>query len=579
LTGTTPPSFECNQAFINELKISPIISTLLLQRDIHTYDKAKKFFRPEALHLHSPWLMHGMVPAVERIEKAIHAKEHILIYGDYDVDGTTSVALLSTALATVAPQHSFYIPNRKKEGYSLSIQGIEEASRRGATLLICIDCGTKENMLITEAKKRGIDTIVCDHHEPGTELPPVVALLNPKQKRCSYPYQELSGCGIGFKLLQALAARGIIASELPMQLLDYVAMSIAADIVDITGENRTLAYLGLQKMNENKHFGFAALAKITGRTNNTLNISDLVFGFAPYINAAGRMGHAIEAVSLFLASTEKKANECAEVLSRYNTKRKEIDQQMLSEALEMIQKEELVNRSTHVLHKKGWDKGVVGIVASRCIEHYYKPTIMLCEEEGMLTGSARSVAGYDLYEALSACAKYLHAYGGHAYAAGLTLHPEQLPFFKAAFEQEVKKRMDPPLTIPVQKISFALDLEEITPSLFRIIQQMGPFGPGNRQPVFSSHVIIKHHKIYQQKHLKLYVQSLASRVTWEAIGFGMATKLPHITSNMSCEIAYTIQKNDFMGRSSLQLMLRDVRQIKARRVFNNRSGLTCGKKC
>ncbi len=552
------PSPEDGKRNIPGLKVSSIISILLLQRGIHSYDKAKKFFRPEALHLHSPWLMHGMAPAVERIEKAIHAKEHILIYGDYDVDGTTSVALLSTALATVASQHSFYIPNRKKEGYGLSIQGIEEAVRRGVALMICIDCGTKENKLITEAKKRGIDTIVCDHHEPGAELPPVVALLNPKQEQCSYPCQELSGCGIGFKLLQALAARGIIVSELPMQLLDYVAMSIAADIVDITGENRTLAYLGLQKMNENKHLGFAALAKIAGRTS-TRSISDLVFGFAPYINAAGRMGHAKEAVSLFLASTEKEANECAEVLACYNTKRKEIDQQMLAEALEMIQKKEMVNRNTHVLHKKGWDKGVVGIVASRCIEHHYKPTIMLCEEEGMLTGSARSVAGYNLYKALSACAQYLHAYGGHAYAAGLTLHPEQLPAFKAAFEQEVKRQMDPALAIPVQTISLALDLKEITPSLFRIIQQMGPFGPGNRQPIFSSHVIIKRHKIYQQKHLKLYVQSPASQVTWEAIGFGMAIKLPYITPNMSCEIAYAIQENDFMGRSSLQLMLKDVR--------------------
>lgn len=544
------------------LNTSPIASTLLLQRGIVDFDEAKIFFRPSLSGLHDPMLMKGMDCAVARLCNAIEKKELICVYGDYDVDGTTSVAMIYQVLEHLGARVCFYIPDRHTEGYGLSSKGVDYAVEQGVGLLLCIDCGTKAVAMITKAKAQGIDVIVCDHHEPGKVLPPTVAMLNPKQKDCTYPFKELSACGIGFKLLQALVIHGQLDHAMLLRCLDLVVVSIAADIVPLVGENRLLAFHGLQRLNTSPRPGLAALISLIKRPN-PLCISDIVFGFAPRINAAGRIEHAKAAVSLLLADQMPEAHKWAKYLHTQNDLRREIDSYTMEEALAMIRNDKAyATKYTTVLYKKDWHKGILGIVASRCIEHHYRPTVLFTEHDGKATGSARSVMGYNLYNAIQVCAPLLTSYGGHAYAAGLTLPCENIEAFKQKFEQAVASTINEDQRMPFQHIDLCIQLAQLTPALCKVVEQMGPFGPDNHRPVFSTKpVIARKHWIYQEKHLKLHVQQIGTKQVWEAIGFGMAPYLDYIKNKQPFAVAYTVAKNNFQGKVRWQIILKDLQPL------------------
>ncbi|MEM7173764.1 MAG: single-stranded-DNA-specific exonuclease RecJ [Bacteroidota bacterium] len=543
--------------FAEKLHISPIVSTLLLQREISDLAQAHLFLHPLENQLHDPMLMKGMRTALDRLLKAIKEKELICIYGDYDVDGTTSVAMLYQALTSLGAQAYYYIPDRHKEGYGLSAEGIKQAISKKAAILLCIDCGTKAVNPITQANHAGIDVIVCDHHQPGTTLPPTLAMLNPKQKDCLYPFKELSACGIGYKLLQGLFSQKNISPSHLHTYLDLVAVSIAADIVPMVGENRLLAFHGLQKINSAPSKGLEALLQLIDRPK-PYSISDIVFGIAPFINAAGRISHAQEAVKLLLAKNTIQASQQAKVLSAQNASRKHIDTQMTEEAMAMIAAQESQGY-THVLCHEEWHKGLLGIVASRCVEQVYKPTIVLTKEGDQAVGSARSVVGYNLYEALQACAHLFTRYGGHAYAAGITLPFSQVDTLKNEFEQAVASTMPQKARSPIQPINLQLDFSLLTPALYQSLQQLAPFGPANRRPVFSTYPITaKKYWVYQNKHIKMHVQQPPNQSTWEAIGFNMAQYIEVIKSKKPFGIAYTIEQTTFQNRKCLQLILKDI---------------------
>lgn len=547
-------------ALTASLKIHPALCQILVQRGIDSYEKAKDFFRPQLSSLHDPWLMKDMRKATDRILQAINNNEKILVFGDYDVDGTTSVATMYQFLVKIyrPEQVEFYIPHRYREGYGVSKMGIDFAKDNGYELIISLDCGIKSTELIRYALDLGIEFIVCDHHLPDHELPPAIAILNPKQKDCAYPYKELCGCGVGFKLITALAEVLQISNEEVYCYLDLVATAIAADIVPITGENRILAFHGLKLVNEKPSNGIKALMYLSN-ANKEMQINNLVFMIAPRVNAAGRMDDARKAVQMFIASTYEEALSYAEMLHADNDERKEADSSISEEALAMIHKDPILqNRKSTVLYQSHWHKGVVGIVASRLTEHYYRPTVVLTQSGDYAAGSARSVAGFNLYEAIHACREYLIGYGGHFAAAGLTLLPENIEAFAAAFEAEVSRTITPDQLIPETIVDAEINFTDIKPSLFKILQQMEPFGPENMRPVFISKGVTDagYSKIVKEQHLRFVVKQ--NDVVLTGIAFRAAHLLP-IVQQGAFDIIYTLDENDWNGTVSLQLKVIDVR--------------------
>lgn len=546
------------------LQVDASIATLLVQRGIETYEAAKTFFRPSFNDLHDPFLMKDMDLAVARIEKALSNNENILVYGDYDVDGTTSVALMSSYLKSKSDQISTYIPDRYDEGYGVSYKGIDFAHDNDFTLIIALDCGVKAIDKVAYASEKGIDFIICDHHRPGNELPKAIAVLDPKRDDCKYPYKELCGCGVGFKLIQALASKEGQSVEDLVVYLDLVATAIGADIVPITGENRALAYFGLQVINTNPRLGIKAL--ISEVKKDKLTITDVVFIVAPRINAAGRMKHGNYAVNLLTETDEFLAEEHAKEINTFNLDRREADKQITEEALIQISENNEENRLTTVVYNASWHKGVIGIVASRLTETYYRPTLVFTKSGNQLAASARSVKGFDVYNALEACKEHIEQFGGHKYAAGLTLKEENYEAFKQAFEDEVSKTIDRSLLIPEIKIDAQIQLDEITPKFYRILRQFAPFGPGNMTPIFMTQNVKDsgYGKCVGEddKHLRLTVvspQAQSRGPKFVGIGFNLGNKIDLIKDNQSFDVVYSIDENHWQGRTSLQLKLRDIK--------------------
>ncbi len=546
-------------AFANELKVDPLVAFLLLQRGIDSFEAAKTFFRPELTQLHDPFLMKDMDLAVERIERAIAEGENILVYGDYDVDGTTAVALVSSYLLQYYPNVATYIPDRYGEGYGVSYAGIDFAEDNGFTLIIALDCGIKAIDKVAYAKEKGVDFIICDHHRPGESLPQAVAVLDPKRNDCNYPYDELCGCGVGFKLIQALGSRKGETIEVVIPLLDLVATAIGADIVPITGENRVLAYFGLQVINSNPRAGFRAIMQQTKKQEFT--ITDVVFIIAPRINAAGRMEHGQHAVNLLTETDLSKAEKLAAGIEKYNADRRELDQEITQEALLQIQENKEEERYTSVVYKDTWHKGVIGIVASRLTETYYRPTLVFTKSGDKLAASARSVKGFDVYNALEGCADCIEQFGGHKYAAGLTLLEEQYAAFKTKFEKVVSETIDINLLTPEIVIDAQIDLADISPKLMRILKQFAPFGPGNLSPVFMTDNLKDTGYAkgvgQDEKHLKLTATQYGNGPIG-GIGFNLGDKLQIVANQQSFSAVYSLDENEWQGNVSLQLKLRDL---------------------
>ena len=550
---------EKTDSLFNELKIHPALCNVLVQRGIDTYDKAKKFFRPQLTDLHDPFLMKDMEKAVDRIFTAFASDEKILVFGDYDVDGTTSVAIMYQFLKEHHANTDFYIPHRYREGYGISKAGIDFAFENKYTLVISLDCGIKSVELIQYAKELAIDFIVCDHHLPDDHLPPAVAILNPKQKDCNYPYKELCGCGVGFKLITALCKKMHLPDEAAFDYLDLVATAIAADIVSITGENRVLAYFGLKKANSNPNFGIKALACLSTHTKE-LHINNLVFLIAPRVNAAGRMDDARKAVQMFVSDTYEEAMHWAEQLHADNDSRKEADMSITEEALSLIEGDELmIGRRSTVLFKPHWHKGVVGIVASRLIDHYYRPTIILTQSGEYVAGSARSVSGFNVYEAIHQCRDLLLGYGGHFYAAGMTLENDKVDAFCQKFEEVVQASIHPELLIPEIVIDAEICLTDIKQSFYDIICQMEPFGPDNLRPVFVAKKVYNTgwSKVVKENHIRFVLQQGTSKIT--GIGFNMAEKMPLLEAGKAVDVVFKLDENEWNGEKSLQLKVIDVR--------------------
>ncbi len=545
----------------HQLNIDEVLATLLVNRGINTFDEARDFFRPSLNHLHDPFLMRDMEIAIARIDQAIDSKERILIYGDYDVDGTTSVSLVYSFFKKFHKEIDYYIPDRYKEGYGISTQGIDYAFQNNFGLIIALDCGIKSVDKIEYANTLGVDFIICDHHLPGSTLPSAVAVLDPKRTDCTYPYKELSGCGIGFKLVQAYAEKHNIAFEDICCYLDLVAVSIASDIVPITGENRVLAWYGLKRLNEAPCNGLAALIELSGRKQYT--ISDVVFMIGPRINAAGRIDDAKHAVSLLIADDIEAAKSQSLLINLKNTERKEHDLSITEQALAMIDADPVLqSRKTTVVYNEGWHKGVIGIVASRLTEKYYRPTIVLTHSNGHVAGSARSVLGFDLYEALSSCSDLLEQFGGHKYAAGLTLKPENIPALQQRFEDVVSQTIPEELLIQEICIDAAINLECIDGKFFRILSQFGPFGPQNMAPTFISKRVepVGKASIVGNNHLKMNVRQ-GNSATFDCIGFNLGDYAPLINHGIPFDICYTIEENIWKDKRSIQLCVKGIRSV------------------
>lgn len=541
------------------LKINATICRILVQRGIDTFEKAKAFYRPQLSELHDPWLMKDMDKAVNRILSAFEKGEKILVFGDYDVDGTTSVASMYQFIHNIYSDTDFYIPHRYREGYGVSKMGIDFAKDNGHALIISLDCGIKSVELIAYAKSLGIDFIVCDHHLPDKELPPAVAILNPKQVDCSYPYKELCGCGVGFKLMMALSEKLGLPDTSYLIYLDLVATAIAADIVPMTGENRILAFYGLIKVNQDPCPGIKALMQLA-KVQKEMTISNLVFVIAPRVNAAGRMDDAKKAVQLFIEKEENRALELAEMLHSDNLDRREADSSITEEAMAMIQNDpESANKRSTVVYQEHWHKGVVGIVASRLIETYYRPTIVLTKSGEYVAGSARSVAGFNLYEAIHACKEYLLGYGGHFAAAGMTLLPENVQPFADTFERVVRSQITEEQLIPEIIIDAEIELQEITTGFYNILLQMEPFGPENMRPVFIARNVTEsgYSKIAKEQHIRFVLKQ--NSITLNGIGFNMADKFNLLQQNKPIDIVFTIDENEWNGNKNLQLKMIDLR--------------------
>jgi single-stranded-DNA-specific exonuclease len=543
------------------INIDRVNATLLVQRGIHDFNSAKEFFRPSLDSLHNPFLMQDMDKAVERILNAISHKEKILVYGDYDVDGTTSVALFYSYLKSIDAEAGYYIPDRYAEGYGISFKGIDYAKEHNYGLVVSLDCGIKANDKIDYANKLHIDFIICDHHLPGEYLPKAFAVLDPKRKDCEYPFKELSGCGVGFKLAQALQRKlNRPFSELN-EFLDLTAISIAADIVPVNGENRILCYYGLQELNKMKRAGIRALYQLNN-LKKEVTITDVVFVLAPRINAAGRIDHALRAAELLLSDNDEEAVKFAGNINQTNTNRKEIDQGMTAQALDMIDGNSLLMaKKTTVVYNESWHKGVVGIVASRLIEKYYRPTIVLTKSDNMLTGSARSVKNFDIHSAIDACSDLLEQFGGHRHAAGLTLKPENLELFVSRFEEEVGKTISDEDLIPEIDIDVQINLNEITPKFFSVLKQFAPHGPENMTPVFVTDNVLDTGwaRIVGTNHLKLELyQQENLTVKFHAIAFDKGDFLSFFQKKVPLSICYTVAENHYNGTTTLQLVVRDI---------------------
>lgn len=552
------PDHDIVDKISKEININEYLSKILIQRGITTFDQAKDFFRPSLSRLHDPFLMLNMDRAVNRLTEAVFNEEKILIYGDYDVDGTTSVSLMYLFLKQFSNKLAFYIPDRYTEGYGISEKGINHAIENKFDLIIALDCGIRAIDRAKQAKDANIDLIICDHHLPGDELPDAFALLDPKQKNCNYPYKELSGCGVGFKLLEGFCQQNTIEKEKIFELLDLVAVSIGCDIVPIVDENRILAHYGLKKFNHSPSAGLKSLIEISGKKNQ-FSITDVVFSIGPRINAAGRLTHAKESVNLLIGDSTQ-TDAFADNLNDRNKERREFDQLITAEALEMISSQATEKKST-VLYKKDWHKGVIGIVASRCIEHYHRPTIILTESKGNATGSARSVEGFDVHEAISECSELLDQFGGHTHAAGLTLPLSNVDAFIDKFEEVVSTRILPDQLIPKIEIDTELPLSEITFKTYNVMNQMAPFGPQNMAPVFGTKNVFVDTlpKVIKDKHIKGYVHSENNNKLYEFIGFGLADKLDQIKVGDPFHIAYHLEENNYRGNKSLILNLKDVK--------------------
>ncbi len=559
-TFKKPPNLNTAQRLSEDLSIDITLSKLLVQRGVENFATAKKFFRPSLNDLHDPFLMKDMDLAVSRIETAIAKNENILIYGDYDVDGTTAVSLVSSYLKTLTSRIATYIPDRYEEGYGISFQGIDFAEDHNFSVIIALDCGIKALDKVLYASKKNIDFIICDHHKPGAEIPKAIAVLNPKRTDCRYPFDELCGCGVGFKLVQALASKRNQTLENLTQYLDLVATAIAADIVPIIGENRILAYYGLQVINTRPRNGIKAI--ISQINKKKLTITDVVFIIAPRINAAGRIKHGNAAVELLTEENFDLALEFSKKINDYNSKRRILDSQITKEALLYIEKNGEKEKYTTVVFDEKWHKGVIGIVASRLIETYYRPTLVFTKSGNKLAASARSVRGFDIYDALDQCSEYIEQFGGHKYAAGLTLDPTNYTAFKKKFEEVVKNSIEKKLLIPEIIIDLELELSDITPKFFRVLQQMGPFGPQNMKPIFSTNSVRDNgfgKKIgTDQSHLKLNIIYGADRKTYNTIGFGMGDKIKFIKNDF--DIAYSLDENEWNGTTSIQLLLKDLKK-------------------
>ena len=548
----------------SQLKVEELIATLLVQRGIETFEQAREFFRPSLNDLHNPYLMKDMDKAVSRIETAISNGENILVFGDYDVDGTTAVSLMSSYLKSYYPNVATYIPDRYDEGYGISFKGIDFAEDNAFTLIIALDCGIKSIDHIAYAKERNIDFIICDHHRPGEMLPEAVAVLDPKREDCSYPYDELCGCGVGFKLVQALAQNRNQTIDDLLIYLDLVATAIAADIVPITGENRVLARFGLEVINSNPRPGIKALiqSRSVGMKKKVLTITDVVFIIAPRINAAGRIKHGNEAVALLTEYDFDQAEQFASEIEQYNSDRKDLDKQITYEALEQIEKNNEQQGFTTVVYSESWHKGVIGIVASRLTETYYRPTVVFMKSGDKLAASARSVKDFDVYNALEACAKHLEQFGGHMYAAGMTLKEENYQSFKNAFEKVVSETIHPDLLIPEISIDAEINLSDINEKLVRLLNQFEPFGPQNMTPTFVSKNIKDTGYAKQlglgEEHLKLFVKQGNSE-GFGAIGFGLGDKLDLVKNQKPFDAVYCIDENEFNGNVTVQLRLKDLR--------------------
>jgi len=560
------------------LGISPVLANLLVQRGIDTLDKAERFFNPRLEELHDPFLMKDMDRAVERIERAVKNNEKIMVYGDYDVDGTTAVALVYTFLRRLGHDNlRFYIPDRYNEGYGVSIKSIDYAASKGVSLVITLDCGIKASEKVAYAKEKGIDYIICDHHLPADHLPEAVAVLDPKRHDCQYPFKELSGCGVGFKLVQAYALRNNIPFSEVERLLDLVVVSIASDIVPLTGENRILAHYGLKRLNENPGKGLLSIIKICGLEKHTITIDDIVFKIGPRINAAGRMrvdeddenaapsgGHA--AVNLLIERNEKAAENFGSMIDTFNQDRKSIDRSVTIEAHELIESNpELKNRKSTVIYNPKWMKGIVGIVASRLIETYYRPTVVMTMSNGFATGSARSVPGFDLYQAVESCADLLENFGGHMYAAGLTMKPENVEEFTRRFNAYVEEHIDPQMLIPQVEIDAELLFSDITTGFRRDLNRFQPFGPGNTAPVFITRGASSHGDARlvgaECEHLRMdLMQRQKPNTTLQAIAFQQPTHFEWIRSGRPVDVCYTIVENHYRGTVSTQLRVKDIKR-------------------
>ncbi|MDD4030369.1 MAG: single-stranded-DNA-specific exonuclease RecJ [Bacteroidales bacterium] len=555
---------------VAELGVDPALANLLVQRNIKDSAQAKSFFRPQLEDLHDPYLMKDMDKAVKRLDRAIRESEKILVYGDYDVDGTTAVALVYSFLRKETPMVSYYIPDRYSEGYGISQLGIDTAADEGCTLIVALDCGIKANDKVEYARKKGIDFIICDHHLPAEELPLAVAVLDPKRNDCHYPYNELSGCGVGFKLMQAFCmSRNIPLTEL-YPFLDLVVVSIASDLVSITGENRILAHYGLKQLNESPRKGLLSIIKLAGLEKHQISVDDIVFKIGPRINAAGRMESGKMAVDLLISRTDDDASQIGHTINDHNDDRKNIDRKITKEALAMVRDMPgLENKKSTVVYNPRWHKGVVGIVASRLVENYYRPTIVLTKSNGFITGSARSIPGFDLYEAIESCSDLLENFGGHMYAAGLTMSEKHYTEFCQRFEAIVAEKVTDQMLTPMENIDTYLDFKQITPKFFRLLKQFQPFGPGNLSPVFVTENVYDNGNGRlvgsDSGHLKLeLIQEDEPYRPISAIAFNQSEHFEHMHNGNPVDICYSVAENYYRGIANIQLRIKD---IKAREVI------------
>ncbi len=549
-----------------ELGVDQTLANLLVQRGIQTFAESKNFFRPQLSQLHDPFLMRDMDKAVERIQNAIANNEKIMVYGDYDVDGTTAVSLVYSFLKKISPLVSFYIPDRYSEGYGISYQGIDYARDNGISLVIALDCGIKAIEKIDYANDRGIDFIICDHHLPDEQTPKAVAVLDPKRKDCDYPFDDLSGCGVGFKLLQAFCIKQNIPFEQLQPFLDWVVVSIAADLVSITGENRVLAHYGLKQLNENPRRGLLSIIKLSGLDKHRIAIDDIVFKIGPRINAAGRMESGKTAVDLLTAENEALATQVGETINTHNNDRKSVDREITQAAISMVEEQQITKtKKSIVLYNPSWHKGVVGIVASRLVESFYRPSIVLTESNGFITGSARSIPGFDLYDAIESCSDLLETFGGHMYAAGLTLREENFEEFCTRFENYVAEKITEEILTPQIDIDTYLDFKQITPKFFRILKQFQPFGPGNMSPVFITE------NVYDNGngrlvgsdggHLKLeLIQEDEPYRPISAIAFHQSDHFDYLQGGNPVDVCYSVAENYYRGIANIQLRVKDIKE-------------------